>query len=109
MKKREVFQALQVLGVAYGAMALGATATHTLAALWHARGDFWALLPAAILVVAILVTDVWRWRPDDGSRGTFAVRVVASAAIVITGISLISPSAGPCPTCPPKSISARRP
>lgn len=108
MKRKEIVQAIQALGVAYGGMALGAIATHNLPALWHARTEFWVLLPGTILLVAMLVTDVWRWRPDDGSRGTFAVRVTASAIIVLVGLSLIVPPPGPCPTCPPK-ILARRP
>lgn len=104
MKKREVFQALQALGAVYSGMALGAIATNSLPALWSARSGFSVLFPLAGVVVAALVIDVWRWRPDDGSRTTFAVRVVASAAIVLTAIGLIAPPAGPCPTCPPKSL-----
>lgn len=110
MRKHEVFQAIQVLVVAYGGMALGGIATHNLAALWQARTGFWVLFPGMILVVAILVTDVSRWRPGDGSKTTFAVRAVASAIIVLTGLGLILPPPGPCPTCPPKHLAiAMRP
>lgn len=103
MRRRDLIKAIQMLVVAYCGMGLGAISTSTLPALWAARTSSCVLLPAAYVVTAVLVIDVWRWRPEDGSRVIFIVRVVASLVIILTAISLISPPAGPCPMCPPKS------